>query len=104
MLAQIGWCETSWTGVGLVRVVLGQRWTSWAGVWLGLCEAGWAGVGRVVLVSIWLFWYQSGCAGVGPVVPVAHARWEEHVAEQQKGCAGEETQSALRKSVVPVKH
>jgi len=91
-LAQIGWCETSWTGVGLVRVVLGQRWTSWAGV------------GRVVLVSIWLFRNQSGCAGVGPVVPVAHARWEEHVAEQQKGCAGEETQSALRKSVVRVKH
>lgn len=66
MLAQIGWGETSWTGVGMVRVVLGQRWTSWAGVSLvGFVSVRLTGVGRVALVSIWLFWYQSSCAS-GP--------------------------------------
>lgn len=47
---QLGWGKPSWTGVGLVRVVL--DWLDWFLLWLEWCQSGCVGVALFVLVLV----------------------------------------------------
>lgn len=78
---QLGWGKPSWTGVGLVRVVLD---------WLDWCQSGCVGVALVVVVLVWLDWCWSGWTGVGLVVPVlVWLRWSLMGGGRSRTCLGQ---------------